>query len=281
MLKRSSRTHPNGGGLHSNVRLLDPRFLIQLHGSLPKPGARGQTLLEHTALHPEDQLSEYIKPMSNTVLFTNILSDQGAQPVRSQRPTAYLFPSTMQAVSPDNVYTLEDRTALISSSDFDDIYDRLFLRVSRPTKATSTMIYKMKHRSSRHRDSQPLTAEPIVVLDFAPDESLGNISFPKAKVTVPMARYLRKTSLFGGSLSRKFVGSDGREYTWNRGCVQGQEWTCTTENFLVAHYDLKPPQQRVYGTSGNTLKIYQPFFPLAVEIVASLTIMRHIAQFNL
>ncbi|KAF4600400.1 hypothetical protein EYR40_005962 [Pleurotus pulmonarius] len=187
----------------------------------------------------------------------------------------------MQAVSPDNVYTLEDRTALISSSDFDDIYDRLFLRVSRPTKATSTMIYKMKHRSSRHRDSQPLTAEPIVVLDFAPDESLGNISFPKAKVTVPMARYLRKTSLFGGSLSRKFVGSDGREYTWNRGCVQGQEWTCTTENFLVAHYDLKPPQQRVYGTSGNTLKIYQPFFPLAVEIVASLTIMRHIAQFNL
>ncbi|KDQ28684.1 hypothetical protein PLEOSDRAFT_173292 [Pleurotus ostreatus PC15] len=228
-------------------------------GSITQARAHGQTLLEHTALHPEDQFPE--------------APNQSA-------PPAYPF-STMQAVSPDNVYTLEDRTALISSSDFDDIYDRLFLRVSRPTKATSTMIYKMKHRSSRHRDSQPLTAEPIVVLDFAPDESLGNISFPKAKVTVPMARYLRKTSLFGGSLSRKFIGSDGREYTWNRGCVQGQEWTCTTENFLVAHYDLKPPQQRVYGTSGNTLNIYQPFFPLAVEIVASLTIMRHIAQFNL
>lgn len=138
-------------------------------------------------------------------------SKQGTQLVRSQHPPAYLFP-TMQAVSPDNVYTLEDRTALISSSDFDDIYDRLFLRVSRPSKAASTMIYKMKHRSSRHRDSQPLTAEPIVVLDFAPDESLGNISFPKAKVTVPMARYLRKTSLFGGYVSGTepfIVGPDG------------------------------------------------------------------------
>ncbi|KAJ8518513.1 hypothetical protein ONZ45_g4438 [Pleurotus djamor] len=187
----------------------------------------------------------------------------------------------MQAVSPDSVYTLEDRTALISSSDFDDIYDRLFLRVARNPRSTSTRIYKMKHRSSRHRDSQPFTNEPVVILDFASDESLGNITFTQAKFTVPMSRYLRKTSLFGGSLSRKFTGSDGREYTWNRSCVQGQEWTCTTDNMIVGHYDLKPVQQRVYGTSGNTLKVYQPFFHMAIEIVASLTIMRHIAQFNL
>ncbi|KAL0948848.1 hypothetical protein HGRIS_008969 [Hohenbuehelia grisea] len=184
--------------------------------------------------------------------------------------------------SAESVYTLEDRTGHNTCSDFDDIYDRLYLRVARLPQRTTTMIYQMRHRSSRHRDSMPFSAEPIVILDFASDESLGNISFTKAQITIPMSRYLRKTSLFGGSLSRKFTASDGREYTWNRGTVQGQEWSCTTaENYLVAHYDLKPPHQRAYGVSGNTLKIYQPFFPIAVEIIASLTIMRHIAQFNL
>ncbi len=38
------------------------------------------------------------------------------------------------------------------------------------------------------------------------------------------------------SLSRKFVGSDGREYTWNRGCVQGQEWTVRFSYLMVADW---------------------------------------------
>jgi hypothetical protein len=189
-------------------------------------------------------------------------------------------------IPPPLPYTLEDRTGLAMSSDFDDIYDRLFLRVSQgpqPQRDT-TLIYNMTRRSSRHRDSLPLQRDPSVALEFGPNGTLGNVTFMQrpSKISIPMARYLRKTSIFGGSLSRKFVASDGREYKWSYRTVQGQEWSCTSEeNYLVAHYDLKPPEARAYGVSGNILTIYEPFCSLAIELLASLTIMRFIAQNNL
>ncbi|KAF5358768.1 hypothetical protein D9758_008570 [Tetrapyrgos nigripes] len=85
------------------------------------------------------------------------------------------------------------------------------------------------------------------------------------------------------SLFRKFIGSDGREYRWSHRTTPGQEWTLTTgtENYLVAHFDLKPPDVRAYDVSGNTLTVHEAFIHLSVEILATLTIMRHIAQHNL
>lgn len=76
---------------------------------------------------------------------------------------------------------------------------------------------------------------------------------------------------------------------------------CTTaDNYLVAHYDLKPADVRAYGVSGNNLTIYEPFahltlgeflvsgiWPLScvayrtAELLASFIIMRHIQQYNL
>lgn len=98
-------------------------------------------------------------------------------------------------------YTLEDRTGL-QNTDFDEIYDRIFLRVARTPQqsASLTMIYNMGQRSSRHRDSLPFRHTPSVVLEFGLDESLGSISFqrPNPSPPLPMSRYLRKTSLFGG-----------------------------------------------------------------------------------
>ncbi|TFK31856.1 hypothetical protein BDQ12DRAFT_659952 [Crucibulum laeve] len=181
-------------------------------------------------------------------------------------------------------FILEDRTGSNSNSDFDDMYDRMFYHIARSPGRTTTLIYEMPIRSSRHRRNLPLDREPIVHLEFLPDESLGNISFMKApyQTTIPMSRYLRKTTIFGSSLSRKFVGSDGREYRWSYRSVAGQEWSCTTvENYLVAHYDLKPSNVRMYDVSGNNLTIYEPFAHLAVEIISTLIIMRHIAQHNL
>lgn len=35
--------------------------------------------------------------------------------------------------------------------------------------------------------------------------------------------------------------------------------TTLTENYLVAHYDLNPPDTPVYDFSGNKLIIYEPF----------------------
>jgi len=181
-------------------------------------------------------------------------------------------------------YVLEDRTGVNSASDFDDMYDRIFFRIARPPRRTTTMVYSMNIRGSRHRDTLPFNQQPIAMLDFAPDESLGNVTFVQQRnnLVIPMNRYLRKTSLFGGSLLRKFMASDGREYKWGYRVIEGQEWSCTTmDNILVAHYDLKPPDVRTFDVSGNNLTIYQHFFHLTLEILVTLTIMRHIARYNL
>ncbi|KAF8989822.1 hypothetical protein BDQ17DRAFT_1372706 [Cyathus striatus] len=181
-------------------------------------------------------------------------------------------------------FIFEDRTGHNTGSDFDDMYDRMFYHISRQPGHTTTKIYEMPIRASRHRSTLPLDRDPIVYLEFLPDESLGNVSFmkPPNQATIPMSRYLRKTSLFGSSLSRKFMGSDGREYKWSYRTVAGQEWTCTTaENYIVAHYDLKQPGVPAYNVSGNNLTIYEPFAHLSAEILASFIIMRHIAQYRL
>ncbi|KAJ6562070.1 hypothetical protein B0H19DRAFT_943564 [Mycena capillaripes] len=186
-------------------------------------------------------------------------------------------------------FIFEDRTGAHTSSDFDDIYDRLFFHVATvPQRSGSSaiMIYSMTRPASRHRDSQPLHNTPSAVLEFPPDGSLGKVSFMQPgsgrTLTIPMGRYLRKTSLFGRSLSRKFLCSDGREYKWVNRSAEGQEWSCTTaDNYLVAHYDLRPADVRVYGVSGNYLTIYEAFSHLTLEILASFIIMRHIQQYNL
>ena len=69
---------------------------------------------------------------------------------------------------------------------------------------------------------------------------------------------------------------------------------------VVAHYDLKPQKTHAFNVSGNMLIVYEPFGHLAVgtsfhlcsdlsvsyadlgtELLASLTIMRHIEKFHL
>ncbi|KAJ3984415.1 hypothetical protein F5890DRAFT_1516902 [Lentinula detonsa] len=123
-------------------------------------------------------------------------------------------------------YVFEDRTGQLYGSDFDDMYDRLFYRVARDPQRTATMVYDMGRRANRHRDSLPFHQRPIAILDFKPDQSMGSICYASnGSVAVPINRYLRRTSIFGGSLSRKFTGSDGREYRWSHRSIQGQEWT--------------------------------------------------------
>jgi len=180
--------------------------------------------------------------------------------------------------------TFEDRTGQITNSDFDDMYDRMFFHVARQPGSTTTKIYEMSIRASRHRSTLPLGRDPIIHLNFQADENLGTVSFFKPPFTgsIPMAQYLKKTSFFGKSSSRKFIGSDGREYKWGYKTLTGQEWSCTTmENALVAHYDLKPSNVRTYDVSGNNLIVYESFAHMCAEILASFLIMRHIAQFNL
>ena len=103
-------------------------------------------------------------------------------------------------------YYLEDRSGSYTGSDFDDIYDRLFLRVARPPGSpmdgppAALMIYNVGRRSSSPRDNRPIQREPTVVLEFGQNATLGRISFVGSSTTLPMNQYLKKTSLFGGSV---------------------------------------------------------------------------------
>lgn len=105
-------------------------------------------------------------------------------------------------------YMFEDRTGRVTGSDYDDIYDRMFIRViphpRSPARSDNVLaIYNMGRRSTRHGDTRHLERQPLVVLEFAEGAAggLGNISFfypPAPSMTMPMNRYLRKTTFFGG-----------------------------------------------------------------------------------
>ena len=114
-----------------------------------------------------------------------------------------LSPIPVSTRMPALPFTLEDRTGRVAGSDFDDIYDRIFLRVAPAThlRAPSTLlVYKMSQRASRRRDSLPFHSAPAIALEFGTSGGLGHISFLDRKEYIPlyMGRYLRRTSLFGG-----------------------------------------------------------------------------------
>lgn len=100
-------------------------------------------------------------------------------------------------------YYYEDRTGLVAGSDFDEAYDRSFLRVSATPQRTPNaglMVYSMSQRSTSHgeRDQRHYYREPILVLDFGPKGALGTLHFSKSAQSIPMYQYLRRVSLFSG-----------------------------------------------------------------------------------
>jgi len=172
---------------------------------------------------------------------------------RIRIPTTVSFSALTRIMRPLQMpYMFEDRTGHVAKSDYDDIYDRMFLRVvphPRPPAGNSNVvaIYSMGRRSTRHGDKRHLERQPSVILEFAEGATggLGNVNFfypPAPSLSIPMSRYLRKTTFFGGygccspvwilpelmyhrSLSRKFRASDGREYRWEHRSPDGHEWS--------------------------------------------------------
>ena len=111
-------------------------------------------------------------------------------------------------------YFLEDRTGVFTASDFDDIYDRVFLRVAPSsshspfaltiynTGRRSSPTHSHPHSPSHHPHHRHQTKEPALVLEFGPRGALGNVVFNTAKhESAPMGQWLRKTSLFAGSVA--------------------------------------------------------------------------------
>ncbi|KDQ55593.1 hypothetical protein JAAARDRAFT_37006 [Jaapia argillacea MUCL 33604] len=176
-------------------------------------------------------------------------------------------------------FFLEDKTGSLSGSEFVDIHDRMrmtFRCTARDTQHSAYMVYNLT--VPRHGGQY----KPGAVLDFGPGNSLGTVMIGSG-VHIPMAKYLIKTSAFGNSKARKFTASDGQEYRWTYKNRDNHEWAClNSSGYLVACYNLKLAGEPHYsGTSGCMLTIDESYPHLAVELLASLIIMRHIAAYDL
>ncbi|TFY66434.1 hypothetical protein EVG20_g4658 [Dentipellis fragilis] len=173
-------------------------------------------------------------------------------------------------------YFLEDRTGLLTGSDFVDVHDRMRLSVRcslRDAAHTAYMIYDMTY---------PSNAQPAAALDYPSNNGLGSIMI-HGRGSWQMNQYLVKLSPFGSSRNRKFTASDGQEYRWSWRTRDGFEWVClNASGYLVAYYNLKIPGEPHYQSSSGCMFTVDESYPhLAVELLASLLIMRHIAEHNL
>ncbi|KAJ8597445.1 hypothetical protein M405DRAFT_453827 [Rhizopogon salebrosus TDB-379] len=175
-------------------------------------------------------------------------------------------------------FLLEDKTGKLTGSDFVDINDRLRLALrctARGPTNTAYMIYDRTYTTDSVR-------RPLAVLDFGSNNSLGTITFGSGAQML-MSEFLVDSPAPGSTKTRKFVGSDGHVYRWSWRSANSEEWTCTnTSNHHVASYSLKVPGEPEYnGSSGCVLTVEEAYPHLAAEMLASLTIMRHIVAHNL
>ncbi|KAG1869766.1 hypothetical protein C8R48DRAFT_597385 [Suillus tomentosus] len=170
-------------------------------------------------------------------------------------------------------YLLEDKTGKLTGSHFVDINDRLRLTLRCTTREAAHTTYIIYNTTAG--------TDPVVTLNFGSNNSLGTITFGSGP-QVPMNSFL-EPSPNENAKSRKFIGSDGQQYRWSWRTTQSEEWTCTnTSNQQVASYSLKVPGEPEYDhSSGCVLTIEEAYPHLAVEMLASLTIMRHIVTHNL
>ncbi|KZS90863.1 hypothetical protein SISNIDRAFT_518207 [Sistotremastrum niveocremeum HHB9708] len=186
-------------------------------------------------------------------------------------------------------YTLEDTTGHLTTSDYNDTYDRMFLRVVPAMIAPNRPVLLIYDRG--HRSRSPLTVPTGIEASWSSMIDLGTkkdlseayvvLGGPGGTV-IPLKNYLKKVSKFGGSsLYRKFQALDSNEYRWQKCILPGQTWTCTNIfNQVVAHFDLKDPSEPIYDkmSSGNFFIIDEAYGQVAVELLATLILMRHIDQ---
>ena len=98
-------------------------------------------------------------------------------------------------------YMLEDRSGLLTGSDFEDVNGRIRLTL-RCTQATSAhasyMIFDRTHSDVYDFNN------PLAVLDFGPNNTLGTVAFENTP-HVPMKEYLTKVVVASGLVQKYHV----------------------------------------------------------------------------
>jgi hypothetical protein len=137
-------------------------------------------------------------------------------------------------------YFLEDKTGKLTGSEFIDIHDRLRLSYRRTTEPSAAQTAYMIFNSGRTPYPGAISNSALIALAFGSNNDLGTISF-SSRASVPMKKYLVKVSSAGRYVNdrlffrisnllytysaRKFVASDGQEYSWSWRTQANQEWT--------------------------------------------------------
>jgi len=169
-------------------------------------------------------------------------------------------------------YIFEDKAGDFRGPEFHELHERmrLCIRPVRSGDAQAAYVLSSTRQGTDH-----------ICLAFGPNNALGTICIGQNGVHVQMDKYLSKPST--SSTARQFRACDGQVYTWSCKSVTGNEWTClNANNYIVSSYSLKPPKEPPYHSSSGALFAIDENYPhIAVELLATLTIMRHISEHNL
>lgn len=85
-------------------------------------------------------------------------------------------------------FMLEDRCGQLTGSDFEDINDRVRLTLRCTQRESTHTIYMIFDRTNTIVFNYN---NPLAVLDFGPNDTLGTVSF-KPGMSMPMKNYLSK-----------------------------------------------------------------------------------------
>ncbi|EIN11165.1 hypothetical protein PUNSTDRAFT_42512 [Punctularia strigosozonata HHB-11173 SS5] len=166
-------------------------------------------------------------------------------------------------------YLLTDSSGSLSGTDYKDMYDRMHIALRRTAHDNIRTAYMIYDRHDRTRMIRGGCPDPVVVIDFPNDGSAGQISIRDSDF-VPTHRYL--TAVSNGR--RRFVTRDGTEYFWVRDNAKDQYTCITNSNYSAALY-VKEPNATQY-----VLDIQEAYVGHAIEIIATLTILRHLEKRN-
>jgi hypothetical protein len=121
--------------------------------------------------------------------------------------------ANMTTITPSLPLVLEDRTGHAHGTDFDDAYDRLFLRVVEPrtdvcgdaTGAPRALaVYDMPQRWAPRRAGAHAVRAPAAVLRLGPRGALGDVEFRTQRLvaSLPVHTWMPRTGFFAACVRR-------------------------------------------------------------------------------
>ncbi|KAG8905291.1 hypothetical protein FRB99_000264 [Tulasnella sp. 403] len=171
---------------------------------------------------------------------------------------------------------LEDATGNpMGPTNFVDLYDRLQITMSTlPSTYPDRALLALRFVNGRQ-----VSGVPDCVVDLPKRVEQATVSYNGGQ-SIPVESYLRRIKgLSSRSPSRKFTASDSHSYTWslNQQDKSTMTWVCTnSQGAVVAEYASN--DQAITGSKcAAVLTVEEAWSAIVLELLATLTLCRHIA----